>query len=279
MSEMEMESIVENESAEKQNDENVENNDLALIKIRADMFRNFISSSISENINLHITKEKLSIVNIDESNVLMSVSTLSNKECQIFKVKENFSVSLSISDLLKLMPKDKKLKEMVLTLQINKSEFNMNYSFNGMSNNYKVRVSAINDTPLKEPTLSPLAIISLESKFIKDIIKRFNNDLLLINVYADNVVLSSGSFNDVGSLSIRETYNRTCESVKKIFLEGKDKQEICINTQFLKKALNSASKETIIQFSIATREPLKITYLINSQDTLVYWIAPYIDSE
>jgi hypothetical protein len=279
MSEMEMESIVENESAEKQNDENVDNNDLALIKIRADMFRNFISSSISENINLYITKEKLSIVNIDESNVLMSVSTLSNKECQIFKVKENFSVSLSISDLLKLMPKDKKLKEMVLTLQINKSAFNMNYSFNGMSNNYKVRVSAINDTPLKEPTLSPLAIISLEAKFIKDIIKRFNNDLLLINVYADNVVLSSGSFNDEGSLSIRETYNRTCESVKKIFLEGKDKQEIRINTQFLKKALNSASKETIIQFSIATREPLKITYLINSQDTLVYWIAPYIDSE
>lgn len=274
-----MESIVENESAEKQNDENVDNNDLALIKIRADMFRNFISSSISENINLYITKEKLSIVNIDESNVLMSVSTLSNKECQIFKVKENFSVSLSISDLLKLMPKDKKLKEMVLTLQINKSAFNMNYSFNGMSNNYKVRVSAINDTPLKEPTLSPLAIISLEAKFIKDIIKRFNNDLLLINVYADNVVLSSGSFNDEGSLSIRETYNRTCESVKKIFLEGKDKQEIRINTQFLKKALNSASKETIIQFSIATREPLKITYLINSQDTLVYWIAPYIDSE
>ncbi|MHB1764943.1 MAG: hypothetical protein ACYCS1_05335 [Gammaproteobacteria bacterium] len=249
------------------------------VVVRADMFRNLIASAnaIVDGGIIKVSKDNMSISAMSNSSISMVISVLDRMECSKYEIESEANLPLNFKEILDILPKGKEAENSSLSLKTNNDEVIININNNGISRSAVFPLSINNKRVVgKEPNVAFKANIGISASLLKEIIKRaeqIHSQQLKIIAEQDKVVFEARGANSRFS----ESYPRL--NLKKLFLEGKDIQELMFSLEEFKKLVRCANKDSVIELNILNGEPLKVAYLINSQDKVIYWLAPYMDND
>jgi proliferating cell nuclear antigen len=220
-----------------------------------------------------LSKEGLSLKAADPSQISMVDFKMDKKAFKEFVVDQETRIGLDLDYLSQVMSRGKPKEELVLELNTESSRLDI--TFKGKSNRrFSVPLIDISSSELPSPKIEFDSHLKIKADVLQDALK----DVLLVSSHV-SVGVTAKSFYVKASSSKGEVFNETEKSEKALIeLNAKKEAEAMFPLDYLNDMLKSASSDTVVELSLKSNNPVKISYNIGKAE-IVYFLAPRIETQ
>lgn len=239
------------------------------LQIEASLFKDYISaiSTLINEVELAISKEGISAITMDDSNVAMVIAKLKNTSFLNYDVETETKLGINLNDLLTVLKRAKKDESVTLEEADNKLQIKV-----GPGRQFTLPIIELENTEQKVPELDHTVTIDMPIKVLSDSLKDIdvvsesikfvaNQDELKL-LGEDELTKAIVQIKKNGETKITgELENQTIES--KYALE------------YLNKMMLDLTKQVKVKF--AKNYPMKIIY-DSDKMSVSYILAPRVDN-
>lgn len=251
-----------------------ENNQNIEVCVQAENFYPFIAgvASLADEGSIAFSREGMSISTMDPSSIAMIVAKLSNNHCTKYEVgKEPISIGLNLENLMDMIPK----KDAIIKItRKSNTRLELKIDSNGQSETIEVPIIDVKKQPGKEPKIEYTARIELDTKTLKDIIRKADIYSVHLTMTSTQENLTFYAKGDAGTMN--NAFGRA-KFPTKYDINGSKPVIGSFNLDYLKRIIKTAQKDALIEIAYKTEDPIRISYMAGMV-SLCYYLAPYMET-